>query len=1049
VPVLTPAQARVVEHAGGPLLVVAGPGTGKTTVLVERFARLVRDGAEPESVLALAAAPAAASRLGTLMEDAVDGAYEELAVHTVHDLCARLLHDEALEAGLDPFVVPLGRADRLAMLLEHLDELPLREHDLGASPAALMSRVVARIDRLKEELVDAARFAAWAQDADLPREREFAQLYLAHERLLADADGLDAGDLVLRALRLLREHPHVRARVGARHRHVLVDDLQDLSPAGLLVVEELGRGTAGGAGAEGNVCACADDDQALPRGTGAAGRGVTAFRRNHPDAPVVRLDRSFRCPRDVLAAAAAVIEPIPSRPPRAVEPAADEPGEVRFWRCANERAQAQGVAMHVERLVRAGTPPGEIAVLVRSVRTEGRAIGLALEERALPYRLMGVDAFFGAPEVRDLLAWLRLLVDPSDAAAVVRALSRPPIELGSVDLARCIQIARRRRLDMVAALVAANESPQIPPESRERILRFLKLLRAAAAGLDTMRPDLFVHRLVDRLGLRRQQLFTAQSDVVERLVMLSRFAEMAGAYVRRAPQATPREFARYAAAVADAGLGDEEPGNAGAAASASGAVRVLTMAGAATLEVDHVVLCGMESGRMPGVRRAEAAPVPPALVPSASPPPEDPRAAHEADMRRLAHLAMTRARRSLTLSYAERSDRDATQAPSPFLEEARAALDAEYVDVAEELFGPEETLHATFQALRDELLGDVQRTARGLSELRFDTDLDVTHAVARYLEILKVAALLERPAGQSVADALPGINQHLLSAVSPLQREVLVSSTLDDVLVDAERDDRARTAARAAHAEPSLEAFLPRRGEGLALSAGDIETYRSCPLRYKFARVLRIPQEPTLHQRFGILIHQVLERYHQTGGQTQDELLGLLQAGWRRGGFGGREEERQLHVKATDSLRRYHDRVRTEHVDPVWFERGFTFRMGRHTVRGRVDRVDRLTEGGWELIDYKTGRPRSVADLREDVQLSLYAIGAREAWQLESAEQAYLYVLDDEKVRVPTEQMDPDWITETVLEVADGIQAQGFEPTPSFATCSRCDYRIACPAAER
>jgi DNA helicase-2/ATP-dependent DNA helicase PcrA len=564
-----------------------------------------------------------------------------------------------------------------------------------------------------------------------------------------------------------------------------------------------------------------------------------------------------------------------------------------------------------------------------------------------------------------------------------------------------------------------------------------------------MRPDLFVHRLVDRLGLRRQQLFTAQSDVVERLVMLSRFAEMAGAYVRRAPQATPREFARYAAAVADAGLGDEEPGHAGSAASASGAVRVLTMAGAATLEVDHVVLCGMESGRMPGVRRAEAAPVPRALAPAASLPPEDPRAAHEADMRRLAHLAMTRARRTLTLSYAERSDRDATQAPSPFLEEARAALGAEYVDVAEELFGPEETLHATFQALRDELLGDVQRTARGLSELRFDTDLDVTHAVARYLEILKVAALLERPAGQSVADALPGINQHLLSAVSPLQREVLVSSTLDDVLVDAERDDRARTAARAAHAEPSLEAFLPRRGEGLALSAGDIETYRSCPLRYKFARVLRIPQEPTLHQRFGILIHQVLERYHQTGGQTQDELLGLLQAGWRRGGFGGREEERQLHVKATDSLRRYHERVRSEHVDPVWFERGFTFRMGRHTVRGRVDRVDRLAEGGWELIDYKTGRPRTVADLREDVQLSLYAIGAREAWQLESAEQAYLYVLDDEKVRVPTEQMDPDWITETVLEVADGIQAQGFEPTPSFATCSRCDYRIACPAAER
>ena len=1041
-PDLTPAQARVVGHAGGPILVVAGAGTGKTTVLVERFRRLVADGLDPEAILVVVAAPAAAARMRTRLEDAVERPYEELAVHTVGDMCARLLHDEALEAGLDPFVVPLARADRLAMLLERLDDLPLREHDLGASPAALMARVVARIDRLKEELVDAERFAAWAQEADRPREREFAQLYLAHERLLAEQGALDAGDLVLRALRLLRDRPHVRARVGARHRHLLVDDLQDLSPAALLVVDELGRGTAGGAGAEGNVCACADEDQALPRGQGGP-RNVARFRRSHPDAPVVRLERSFRSAERVLRAADAVLEPIPGRAARRID--GEEGGEVRFWRCANERAQAQGVATDVERLVRAGTPPEEIAVLVRSVRTEGRAVGLALEERALPYRLHGVDAFFGAPEVRDLLAWLRLLIDPSDAAAVVRALSRPPIELGAVDLARCVQIARRRRLDMVAALVAANESPQIPPESRERILRFLKLLRATAAGLDTTRPDLFVHRLVDRLGLRRQQLFTAQADVVERLVMLSRFAELAAAYVRRAPQATPREFARYAAAVADAGLGEEEPG----APAGGGAVQVLTMAAAATLEVDHVVLCGMESTRLPGARRAEADPVPTTLAHDGDPEPLDPRAAHVADMRRLTHLAMTRARRSLTLSYAQRSDRDVTQTPSPFAEEARAALEAEWEDVGEELFGPEETLHATFQALRDELMTDVQRTARGLSELRFDTDLEVTHAVARYLEILKVAALLERPAGQSVADALPGINQHLLAAVSPLQREVLVSSTLDDVLVDAERDDRARAAARSARLEPSLEAFLPRRGEGLALSAGDIETYRACPLRYKFARVLRIPQEPTLHQRFGILVHQVLERYHQTGGRTVDELLGLLQAGWRRGGFGDREEERQLRVKATDSLRRYHDRVRSERVDPVWFERGFSFRMGRHTVRGRVDRVDRLAEGGWELIDYKTGRPRSVEDLREDVQLSLYAIGAREAWDLESAEQAYLYVLDDEKVRVPTEEMDPDWITETVLEVADGIQSQGFEPTPSFATCSRCDYRIACPAAER
>ena len=197
-------------------------------------------------------------------------------------------------------------------------------------------------------------------------------------------------------------------------------------------------------------------------------------------------------------------------------------------------------------------------MLVPAIAREGQAVAVALEERAVPHRLVGEAAFFQRAEIRDVLAWLRLLADPSDAAAVVRALARPPIELRSVDIARCTQIARRRKLDMVAALAAATESPQVPPEARERIRVFLKLYRAGAAAIDTTRPDLYVHRLIERLGLRRQQLFAAQADVVERLRALARFGELAAAYVRRAPQATPREFARSIAAVADFGLREQE-----------------------------------------------------------------------------------------------------------------------------------------------------------------------------------------------------------------------------------------------------------------------------------------------------------------------------------------------------------------------------------------------------------------------------------------------------------------------------------------------------------
>jgi DNA helicase-2/ATP-dependent DNA helicase PcrA len=255
----------------------------------------------------------------------------------------------------------------------------------------------------------------------------------------------------------------------------------------------------------------------------------------------------------------------------------------------------------------------------------------------------------------------------------------------------------------------------------------------------------------------------------------------------------------------------------------------------------------------------------------------------------------------------------------------------------------------------------------------------------------------------------------------------------------------------AARDEPSLEQFLPRRGEGVVLSASDIDTYRTCPLKYKFARVFRIPQEPTIHQRFGIVVHQVLERFHgrEESSGSLPELLGLLDAAWRRGGFGDSEEERQLRGKAATALSRYHERFQVDDARPMWFERAFTFKLGPHLLRGRVDRVDLLPGGEYELIDYKTGRPKSEAQLLDDVQLSLYAVGAREAWSLEASRQAYYYLLDDQKVSVPDDDGSrAEWIREVTMEVGEGILSQGFEPTPSFAACSLCDYRLVCPAAE-
>ncbi|HET8822125.1 MAG TPA: ATP-dependent DNA helicase [Thermoleophilaceae bacterium] len=1022
---LNRAQEAAVTHADGPLVVAAGAGTGKTRTVVQRFRRLVEDGLPAERILALTFSAPAAAELLERLEEALEAPHEELHVETFRSFCLRLLQDEALEAGVDPFLTPMTPADRLALLLERLDDLSLRSHEIRGNPAPLLASFVSRIDRLKREMISAAEYGAYAERlareatgdaarARAARELEFARLYSDHDRLLAERGALDHGDLVLRAFALLHERPHVRERVAGRFQHVLVDEFQETNFAeGMLLrllIEEHRAVTVVGA-----------DDR---------------FAAELPDARVVRLERNCRSGRRILDAATAVL------PGRLTGVSG---GRVRFWRCRSERAQAQAVAAEAEQLIAGGVPPERIAVLVRSVKSEGPVIASALEERAIPARTCGSAAYFQRAEVRDVLAWLRALADPNDSGAVVRALSRPPVELRSVDVARLTQLARRRKLDMPSAVAAALEGPQLSEEGRDRARVFLRLYRSASNAFEDRRPDAFVLRLIERIGLRRQQVFATHADTVERLRNIAKLSELATAYMRREPHATARDFTRYLAAVAESGLREEEAGGSPTAP----AVQVMSMSAARGLEFDHVFVLGLSASRMPGPYRPEADAVPPELLKRGDGQLNG-REQHEAAMRRLLHLAMTRARKGLVLAWAEGGQQGANPRPSPFYEEAMTAVDVEEELFEEELFGPAEGLHSTFRIMRDELLDTVARMGGRLGEMRLDTYLDVDQAVSRYLELIKVAALIERAKeGQSLDAALPAVNEILLQCATPEQREILAQSALDNWLRDTERDPAERPAAAQNGSEPSLDPFIPRRGRGLMLSASDIDTYRICPLKYKFARVFRIPQEPTIHQRFGIVLHQVLERFHSQGGGSLGQLRELFEASWRRSGFGDSDDEQQFRARAIAALEDYWRRDRESDSEAVWFERSFAFRIGPHLLRGRVDRVDRHPDGTFELIDYKTGRAKTEEELREDVQLSVYQMGARESWGLETSAQSYFYVLTGEKVPVAHSDEELERVRATVEEIAGGILKQRFEPTPSPEICRFCDYRIICPAAEK
>jgi DNA helicase-2/ATP-dependent DNA helicase PcrA len=1030
----TGAQRHVIDHGEGPLLVTGPAGSGRTDALAARVIALASRGVPPDRVLCLTRSRAGAARLRARVDGMLEGPHEELAIATFEVAAARLLSEYALEAELDPFFAMLGRADRLALLLDHLDELPLRRHEIRGNPAGLLTRLLGRIDAVKREGIDPAalREAARGQDrgeADpanrerARREAEFADLYERHDALLRSSGGLDAADAVLRLTRLLEDRPDVRGTLSERYPFVLVDELEDAAAADRGMVEALALHR--------NVTAACDPAQST-FGLAGGGEGALAdFAKRFTGAERVELPVPLRHGGEIAAASVALRKLAGGFTDAAAEaPAPGSQGDppaatLRVWRCSDDRAQAQAAAREVEHLIASGTVrPERICVIAGSGWREARVTAAAFEERGVPVRFLGDAALFGRPEVRDALAWLRLLADPTDSAAVVRALTRPPVELRSADLARCSTIARRRKLDMVSAAEAALESPQLGPEARDRIQAFLRLRTAAESAMEEMRPDAFVRRLIERVGLRRQRLFAATPEAAERLQSLSRLAERAGEWARREPRGSVRDFIRQLSAVADAGDLDL----AGIAPPAAGAAVIAEAPQVKGLEFDHVYLLGLTRSALGG----------------------DPA---------LAYLAGTRARRALVASWPQAGSDGAT-APSAAYEAIAEVAGVDEEVHEEELFGPAEGLHATYRMVRDEVLEASWRAGSSLSEMRLDTPADVDAAIARYLELLKLAALIQRPGMEPAEEALAALNELIARVATPEQRAVLEASPLDPYVIGEERDRSARRELVASQREPSLEQFIPRRGDGLALSASDLDLYRTCPLKYKFARVFAIPQEPTINQRFGILIHQVLQRFHgeelhRGGGEGPgppsgglDRLLALFEAGWRRTGFGSSDDELQYRDRAVAALARYHERHERHESRPVWLERSFAFAIGPHQLRGRVDRVDRLPDGRYELIDYKTGQAKSPAELADDVQIALYRLGARAAWEVDPEAGSYWYVLDDERVPVPTAPDDPERVERTVLEVAGGIEAQDFEPRPSYEICSWCDYRLICPASE-
>jgi DNA helicase II / ATP-dependent DNA helicase PcrA len=582
---LNPQQREAVAHAGSPLLIVAGAGSGKTRVLTARIAYLMAHREVlPGEIVAITFTNKAAGEMRERVAALVGRRAAAMWVSTFHSMCVRILRREAKHLGFTTSFSIYDQADS-----QRLMALVGRDLDLDHKRFPARS-LAAQVSNLKNELVDAE---SWARRASGHLEKVVAEAYALYQRRLREANAMDFDDLIMTTVNLLQAFPEVAEHYRRRFRHVLVDEYQDTNHAQYVLVRELSAGERGLSTVDGDVlregsgvppaelCVVGDADQSIYAFRGATIRNILEFERDFPSARTILLEQNYRSTQTILSAANAVIARNPSRKPKNLWSEAGDGARITGYVADNEHDEAAWVAGEVDRLGDTGEiTPGEVAVFYRT-NAQSRVFEEVFIRVGMPYKVVGGVRFYERREIKDLLAYLRTLLNPADLVSLRRIINTPRRGIGERAEACVEALASRERIGYAEALERADEAPGINPRSVNAIRAFLTLmseLRAVAAGPGNG-PGAVMEAVLDRTGylaeLEASEDMQDESrvDNLRELVAVAReFEESRGlAAPVGSPVVSPAgaQGAGDAAAGAD-GVGDAEAGGAGDGNAGSG-----------------------------------------------------------------------------------------------------------------------------------------------------------------------------------------------------------------------------------------------------------------------------------------------------------------------------------------------------------------------------------------------------------------------------------------------------------------------------------------------
>lgn len=964
-------QLAAVTHTEGPLMIVAGAGTGKTTVVTHRIAWLIEQGhAKPENILALTFTDKAAGEMEERVDRLLPIGYVELQISTFHSFCEQLLRDYGAEYGLSINFRVLDELDAWLLTCQHLDRFELDYYRPLGNPTKYIKSLLSHFSRLKDLGLTPEAYLDFVEQrkadfdstnasedaaADVKRLEELARAYHTYQQLLLDNDALDFGDLILYSLELLKKRQPVLKQVRERFTYVLVDEFQDTNRAQYDLVKLIAE-------PRNNITVVGDDDQSIYRFRGASIQNILDFQADYPDAERIVLTNNYRSTQNILDLSHTFIQ---ANNPHRLESDTlskklsahtETTGDIEHIHCETVEDEAKQALKKIIDIQQSSpdTSWSDFGILVRSNAAADVFVN-EFERHGVPYRFLALSGLYTKPVILDAMAYLRLIDDPYDSPSCYRVLSNPLINIDTESIITLNHLARRKGKPLFH--ICQNPRAYTRDLDQSVITKLEGLTHLVAnwrqSGLRTRVSELFV-TVMKESGYLEYLNTLDEAEKIDAFSLLNQFFSRLKKFCARHDHPVLHtfleEFDRERAAGEEGALSaDIEAG--------PDVINILTIHASKGLEFPYVFIANMVSQRFPARAKRDAIEIPQELKET----PEEIDDVHLHEERRLFYVACTRAKQGLFFLSAE-----------------------------------------DYGGARK------RKLSRFLVELGFDE-------------------------------------------TTKQQSESFPEETTQAPPKSSDKEG------------PSLALHLPKQFSFTQLAA-----FGNCPLQYKFSHIFKIPTFGKWTLSFGKTMHNTLHEYFvrwmERAGQSQtslfqtpeptkqegeplvslDELLNLYEKHWQDEWYINDTQRERYRKQGKESLKGYFAYIKQHPPSPYALEKGFTLKWGDVILKGRIDRMDTI-DGGIEIIDYKTGSPKSADKLsaQDKEQLLLYQIACRDVFGLEPKQLTYHYLQDNSQISFLGTDEELLAVQERVVERVQAIRNSEFEATPGYQ-CRFCDFSDIC-----